>query len=198
VGLTSFKGGWKAHNNSPTLAGEFGVNASSTRPWVSMVGFERGGIGRPSRLMVSPGAIRSPSSGLSQRLSIHKEFLMPIYLNWDDKEIKGGVTAKGHEEWIAVDSFQWGSSRHIATPTGNTTDRVSSTPSVSEISVHKEVDIASTHLFQEHLAKKPKAKDVTIDFCMADDDLTPYLTYTLKNALISHYSVSSNGHRPHV
>jgi type VI secretion system secreted protein Hcp len=83
---------------------------------------------------------------------------MPIYVNVGDGEVKGGVTAKGHEQWIAVNAFQWGSSRHISTPTGNTTDRVSSTPSVSEISIHKEVDIASTFLFQEHLAKKETSR----------------------------------------
>jgi hypothetical protein len=41
---------------------------------------------------------------------------MPIYLN--DNNIEGDVTAQGHMKWIEVNSFNWGSSRAISSPTG--------------------------------------------------------------------------------
>ena len=48
---------------------------------------------------------------------------MPIYMNYDNKTVKGDVTAKGWEDWIELNSFQWGVGRGIASPTGGHEDR---------------------------------------------------------------------------
>ena len=118
---------------------------------------------------------------------------MPIYMLYDG--FKGDVTAAGHEGWIEVNSFQWGVGRGISSPTGGSSDREPSAPSVSEIVVTKPTDIATVDLLRESLAGE--GEDVTIDFCRTDKGaVNVYLSYTLNNTLISGYSLSSDGDRP--
>jgi type VI secretion system secreted protein Hcp len=118
---------------------------------------------------------------------------MPIYMKYGD--IKGEVTAKGHEHWIEVNSFQWGVGRGISSPTGASGDRESSAPSVSEITVTKGLDSSSVNLLQEALAGE--GKKVTLDFCKTDkNELVKYLSFELENTMISGYSASSGGDRP--
>jgi len=118
---------------------------------------------------------------------------MPIYVQYGT--IKGDVTATGHEKWIEVNSFQWGVGRGLSSPTGGSSDREASAPSVSEIVVTKPTDIASVKLLDESL--EGEGADVTIDFCKTDKgQLNVYLSYTLTNTMISGYSMSSGGDRP--
>jgi type VI secretion system secreted protein Hcp len=109
--------------------------------------------------------------------------------------IEGDTTAEGHEKWVELNSVQWGVGRGISSPTGASADRESSAPSVSEITVTKATDIASTKLLNE--AYQGEGKTVTIDFCKTDKDkLEAYLTLTLENTMVSGYSISSGGDRP--
>ena len=119
---------------------------------------------------------------------------MAIYMQYGDK-IKGNVTAVGHEKWIDVHSFQFGVGRAISTGVGKGKDREASTPSISEITLTKEMDESSPHLFQE--ATVGKASKVTIDFCTTGaDKIETYLQYILENCMVSGYSISSGGDRP--
>jgi len=118
---------------------------------------------------------------------------MPIYIKYGD--IKGDVTAEGHENWIEVNSFQWGVGRGISSPTGASADRESSAPSISEITVTKAQDVATTNILDAAL--QGEGVEVKIDFCKTDKGkLETYMTYTLTNTLISGYSISSGGDRP--
>jgi len=118
---------------------------------------------------------------------------MPIYMNYNS--IKGDVSASGFEDWIELHSFQWGVGRGITSPTGASADRESSAPSVSEITVSKSTDIASTKLLTEAL--KGEGEKVEIAFCKTDaGNLETFMQYTLEDCLISGYSLSSGGDRP--
>jgi type VI secretion system secreted protein Hcp len=118
---------------------------------------------------------------------------MPIYVKY--AAIDGDVTAAGHEKWIEVNSFQWGVGRGISSPTGGSSDRESSAPSVSEIVVTKPTDVSTVKLLDEAL--EGEGVDVTIDFCKTDKgNLNVYLSYVLTNTMISGYSTSSGGDRP--
>ena len=118
---------------------------------------------------------------------------MPIYMEFDG--IPGDTTAEGHEKWIELSSFQWGVGRGISSPTGASADRESSAPSVSEITVTKATDVASTKLLNEAL--QGEGKKVKIDFCKTDKGvLEMYMQYTLEDTMISGYSLSSGGDRP--
>lgn len=110
--------------------------------------------------------------GLNRR----KEFAMPIYMRITKKGlpvITGDATAKGHEKWIELLSVQMGPSRSL-TPVGG------GTASVSEITITKSMDSASTVLWHESL--HGEGLTIQIDFAKSD---APYLTYTLLNALVS-------------
>ena len=118
---------------------------------------------------------------------------MPIYMQYGT--IKGDVTAHGHKDWIEVNSFQWGVGRGITSPTGGSSDRESSAPSVSEIVVTKSEDKATVDLLNDAL--QGEGVDVTIDFCKTDKGkLETYLEYVLNDTLISGFSTSSGGDRP--
>ncbi|MBN9119283.1 MAG: type VI secretion system tube protein Hcp [Planctomycetes bacterium] len=121
---------------------------------------------------------------------------MPIYMQYGPKgKIKGNVTEKGHTDWIALTSFNWGVGRGIGSPTGQAANREASAPSVSEITVSKTMDKASFALLQEAL--KGAGMECTIHFATTDkNELRTYAEYKLTNCLISGYSTSSGGDRP--
>jgi type VI secretion system secreted protein Hcp len=110
-------------------------------------------------------------------------------------KIPGDVTANGHTKWIELNSFRFGIGRGISSPTGASSDRESSAPSITEITVTKASDVSSPKLYSEALQGEDRT--VQIDFCKTDKgNLEVYTTYTLTNCMISGYSVSSGGDRP--
>jgi hypothetical protein len=61
---------------------------------------------------------------------------MSIYMKYGS--ITGDTpTAGSHTGWIQIDSFQFGVSRSFSSPTGGSSDREGSSPSLSEIVVTK-------------------------------------------------------------
>jgi len=119
---------------------------------------------------------------------------MAIYMKYAD--IEGDTTAKSHEQWITLQSCQFGVGRGISTPVGSSHNREASTCSVSEIVVTKMLDAASGPLWQE-LVKNTSGKDVTIDFTSTSGGAdNTYMFVKLTNTLISGMSFSSGGDRP--
>ncbi len=120
---------------------------------------------------------------------------MPIYLKFDP-EVKGDVTEEGHKGWIEVSSCQFGIGRGVSTPVGSAANRETSAPSISEVTVTKQMDASSIPLFQNSLEADEGVK-VSIDFCRTEKDkLQVYAQYELSDVIISGYSVSSGGDRP--
>lgn len=110
--------------------------------------------------------------------------------------IDGKVTADGHEKWIEVSSMSFGVGRAInsANP-GNQSNRESSVPSFSEISIAKDADESSPKLFTE--ACIGKAKKVEIHFCNIGDKVQSFLEYVLTDVLISSYSIGAGSGGSH-
>jgi len=77
---------------------------------------------------------------------------------------------------------QMGVSGSIA-PNGE--DREASAPNVSEIVITKSMDSASMALWNQSL--NGEGVTIQIDFVKSGGNKSPYLTYTLQNALISGY-----------
>jgi type VI secretion system secreted protein Hcp len=112
---------------------------------------------------------------------------MPIYMNVDG--VQGDVTAAGHESWIEVKSFEFGVGRGITTPVGGTKDREAGVPSVSEIVVTKDSDIATADLMKKALTGD--GVTVKFDFVMTGkSQFTPFYQFELTNVLISGYSLN--------
>jgi type VI secretion system secreted protein Hcp len=113
-----------------------------------------------------------------------------IYMNYNN--IPGDVTETTHTTWIELHSFQWGVGRGISSAVGSSAERESTAPSISEVVVTKENDVASGKLMTEALSGT--GQTVKIDFTRTfKDSQQTYLTLTLTNTIISGYSHSSAG-----
>ena len=112
-------------------------------------------------------------------------------------QIKGTSTVSGHADWITIDSLQMGVGRAISV-SGGGTDRDTSNPSFSEISLSKATDIASADLFMQAVCGKSlgKAEIHFIQTGGADKKEQVFLTIELEGPIISSYSASSGGERP--
>lgn len=112
-------------------------------------------------------------------------------------QIKGTSTVAGHTDWITIDSLQMGVGRAISI-SGGGTDRDTSNPSFSEISLTKATDIASADLFMQAVCGKSlgKAEIHFIQTGGSDKKQQVFLTIELEGPIISSYSASSGGERP--
>jgi type VI secretion system secreted protein Hcp len=109
--------------------------------------------------------------------------------------IDGDVTHQEHKNWLDISSLQWGVGRGISTPVGSAKNREASEPSISEVVVTKLMDASSVKLFTEACTGQ-KGKKVQIHLVSTGNPGKTYMEYTLENALVSGYSVSTNGDRP--
>lgn len=118
---------------------------------------------------------------------------MAIYVKIGD--IKGNVSAEGHEDWIECTSLQFGVGRAIPMFVGSQTNREASNPSLSEFTLTKGMDDSSPYLFQESVTGESKTIQIHVTKTGANK-LESYVEYTLDSSLISSYSLSSGGDKP--
>lgn len=113
-------------------------------------------------------------------------------------QIKGTSKVAGHADWIAVNSLQLGVGRAITTSSDGATDRDTSNPSFSEVTITKPTDISSADLFAQSIYGKSlgKAEIHFIQTGGADKTDQVYLKIELEEAIVSGYSLSSGGDRP--
>lgn len=108
--------------------------------------------------------------------------------------INGEVTAAGHEQWIDLDSVNWGATRGITAATGTNQNREATSVSINEFTITKVIDDASPYLLKESCIGT--GKQVTIALTKTGDKLETYLEYVLKDVMISGYHVNTDGERP--
>lgn len=116
---------------------------------------------------------------------------MAIYCEYEG--INGNVTAEGYEGQIDVSSFNFSVGRGISMETGNCSNREATRPSLSEISITKELDNASPNLFKESVATASGKKVLFHFIRTADDGMEEYMTYELEDTVVSGYSISAAG-----
>jgi type VI secretion system secreted protein Hcp len=117
---------------------------------------------------------------------------MAIYMNFNSKKVKGNVTADGYQDWIELESFSLGVGRGISMDVGNMANREATRPSISEITVTKQLDNASALLFQESLLGT-EGVEVSIHIVQTGaSKVEKYGSYDLSDVLISSYSVNAN------
>jgi len=112
---------------------------------------------------------------------------MPIYMKIDG--IKGQVQTTGFEDQISLESAQWSTGRAVASFTG--TSREVSAPTLSEISCAKYLDSSSQALLKNSLFGDALPL-VEINFVRdkGGGESEAYLTYKLKDVLVTSYSIS--------
>lgn len=108
--------------------------------------------------------------------------------------IAGSATVVGYEDWITVDSVQWGSSRAITT-SGDVSQRTKSSLAFSEVMVSKRADKSSGPLWAEHIkGGSSEAKAVEFAWLVTGSTGAVYVfqKMKLKNALISSFNTSGH------
>lgn len=120
---------------------------------------------------------------------------MAIYMKYGS--INGSTTTEGFADWIECSSFQWGAGRAIASARGSGTNREASEPSISEITISKLFDPASSAMLFQEAVMGEMTNDVTFKFTTTSKGVVEtYLEVNLNEAGISGYSASSGGDKP--
>jgi type VI secretion system secreted protein Hcp len=114
---------------------------------------------------------------------------MPAFMKLGD--IKGEATDSDHKDWILIESMSSPVYRSI--PEGaKDQQRTKGDTTLGDIVVVRQLDKSSTKL-QEACANGTFFKEVQIDFCTTvKNKQEPYLTYKLKNVIVSSYSFHGN------
>ncbi|MCB1132123.1 MAG: type VI secretion system tube protein Hcp [Verrucomicrobiae bacterium] len=142
---------------------------------------------RPSRLSKTL-ALVPPAVTL---FAPHAEGAFTGYIKIGD--IEGEAVAEGRDGWIDVESVSWGASRNVATPSGGSTNREASNPTVSELTFVKKVDSASPPLFLNAVAGE-SIGTVTLELVTAGKPYGDKVFYriTLSDVMVSSQNVSAD------
>lgn len=115
------------------------------------------------------------------------------YLNYN--KIKGEATAPGYKDMITLLSVDWAVGREITSYTGTAQDREASSARLYDMTITKLQDSSSTYLFKE--ATVGKAQHAMFHITkQGEAGLEDIVTFELKDAMISNYTVSVQDDRP--
>ncbi|MBL8816370.1 MAG: type VI secretion system tube protein Hcp [Planctomyces sp.] len=114
---------------------------------------------------------------------------MPAFMKLGD--IKGEATDTDHKDWILLESMSVPIFRSI--PDGaKDQQRTKGDTILGDVVIVRQLDKSSTKL-QEACANGTFFKEVEIHFCTTvKNKQEPYLTYKLKDVIISSYSIHAN------
>ncbi|WP_221801116.1 Hcp family type VI secretion system effector [Oceanobacter mangrovi] len=112
---------------------------------------------------------------------------MSIYVNYDG--ITGEASDPSHEGWMDVDDIQWGVARQITSATSTKGDRESSNAVITDLVLTRRMDSATPKIFIESCCGTGKDVKIHLSKTGTGSGSDVYMEYTLKNALISNYSV---------
>lgn len=116
---------------------------------------------------------------------------MAIYLKFGN--VKGNVTAEGYAGQIAVNRIRFGVARNVSMEAGNLSNRESTKPNLSVITISKKADNSVAALFKEALTGSA-GQEATITFVRTGaDKVQEFMTYKLTNCIISSYDIEAEG-----
>lgn len=111
-----------------------------------------------------------------------------VFLKVDGAE--GESTDEKHAGWIELQSFSFGASQPSSGARSTSGFATGERVNISDLTVVKNVDKATTKLFLQCCKGDPIAS-IEMEVCRATGDKTPYLKYKLSNSIVS--SVSTSG-----
>lgn len=110
---------------------------------------------------------------------------MAIYLKLGS--IQGSATTSGFENWIVLESFQWGFSA------GYTAKHSGSEVSVREVVVTMRAEKASPLIVNAGVSRTILTPSVTIKMTTTTKDkVDTFMSYDLNNCLITNYAISAH------
>jgi len=116
---------------------------------------------------------------------------MSIFVNYEG--IKGESSDTGHKGWMDVESVSWGVGRQINSGTATQGDRESSNAVISDLQITRHMDSSTPKIFIESCCGTGKEVKIHLSKTGTGTGADVYMEYTLKNALISSYSVNGVG-----
>ena len=116
---------------------------------------------------------------------------MAIFMNFNNKNPQGNVTAADYENWIEVDSMSFGVGRSITMQAGAMANREASRPSISEVTFTKPLDAAAGGLFKASVTGDAGVPVEIHVVQTGGDKVEPYAVYKLEDVIISSYSISA-------
>jgi type VI secretion system secreted protein Hcp len=114
---------------------------------------------------------------------------MSIFVNYEG--VKGEATDPGHEDWMDVTDVSWGVGRNITSSTSTQGDRESSNAVIHDLQITRLMDSSTPKLFIESCCGTGKTVKIHLSKTGTGSGSDVYMEYTLKNALISNYSVAA-------
>src|SRR5436190_23141075 len=115
---------------------------------------------------------------------------MAIYMNYEG--ITGDVTEEDHKDWIVCNSFAISANRGAETKLGAGGQRQGSEVAISDITLTKRMDAASSHLFTASVVGFGKKAQIHITRT-GETQQTNYLEMVLDKACVTNYTVGSDG-----
>ncbi len=114
---------------------------------------------------------------------------MAIYMKLGS--IQGSAMTSGFENWITLESFQWGFSA------GYTAKHTGSEVSVREVVVTLRAEKASPLIVNAGVSRTILTPSVTIKMTTTSKDkVDTFMSYDLSNCLITNYAISAPGEGP--
>lgn len=116
---------------------------------------------------------------------------MAIYLKFGN--VKGNVTADGYAGQIAVTSVDFDVKRSVSMEVGNLSNRESSKPTLSPITITKIADNSVAALFKEALTGSAGQEAVLTFVHTGSAKVEEFMTYKLTNCIVSSYKITAQG-----
>jgi type VI secretion system secreted protein Hcp len=110
--------------------------------------------------------------------------------------LTGEVTEPGYEGWMLCSTFNLGMGRGVSVSGGGAGRREATAPSVSEVSLTKEIDSVDAQLFKEALRGSTRRADLHFTQTDRAGRHVAFLKYVLTETIISGYSVNAGSGRP--
>jgi len=107
--------------------------------------------------------------------------------------IVGECSDKNFQGCVDANLIKWGSSRAISSNTSTRGDRESSNASITDLTLYKFMDKATAALFLTACCGTGQDIEIYLTKTGTGQGADVYMVYTLKNAIISHYSVQASG-----
>jgi type VI secretion system secreted protein Hcp len=114
---------------------------------------------------------------------------MSIFVNYEG--IKGEASDPAHKQWMDVESISWGVGRQITSATSTQGDRESANAVISDLQITRRMDSATPKIFIESCCGTGKDVVIHLTKTGTGSGADVYMQYTLKNALISNYTVDA-------
>ncbi len=115
---------------------------------------------------------------------------MSIFVNYNG--IKGESSDSGHAGWMDVEQIAWGVGRQITSSSSTQGDRESSNAVISDLQITRLMDSSTPKLFIESCCGTGKDVKIHLTKTGTGSGADVYMEYTLKNALISNYTVNAS------